>query len=464
MANHKQSRTTMDEIKAKAVAAESLEDLDGGVMNDRADGDRDAANDAADEPVENVTKLASAEELEARRQVIAQQEALKAARDMERRRQQALLDKQDRESRRATAEVEAQRMSEQLKKQEAALQDRQRQEREALQRVEEERQHRLERWRANGARQSGGMLIAFAVIGIVVSMVDITFLSDVLGRMLNMGQVEATILSAVIGLSAMIMLMGFQGYKEAHATEVDRNKPMYQKAEVVLWFCLGVFLMVLRIISGYILELSPDEAVLGGTHIRMSDLVTGPVMFILYLGAGLFAMYGIKNFFQTDTYAEMMDNHSRNRNMRTVAMERNRVAREQRNNERALVREHKLAEKQERQRVKALERQDRQRNRAIQREQKRLQKEYQEARRVYEAKVKAVHAEHERISDKLSQLEASRRDLGNVGGISDRLINNVAEVRSQVQGQVAMLVNSKSHISVDTLNGIIADYNQKHPF
>ncbi|GEM_PF-5586498 len=368
-------------------------------------------------------------------------------------RNEAELAEQSRAQRRVAAEEEARQRAAQLKQREAERLEREQREQEAYRQEATERQQRLEALRAGGVRQSGGILIAFAVIGIVVSVVDITFLKDVLGRMLGFSGAYATLLSAVIGLAAMVMLMGLQGYKEAHDAKADWHRPWYQKWEVLLWLALGIILLALRIGSGYILDIGEDDVLLNGTKIRLIDLAIGPVMFIFYLAAGSFAMYGIRNFFKSDMYIEMLDNQNTNKSRREVMRHRRMEEMKHKRDEMALIRDRKM-----------LERQDRRRDKAAKREQRQLRREYLEARKQYEQKVKAVHIEHERISDQLSRLEASHRDLGNVGGISERLINNVSEVRSQVQGQVAMLVNAKSHISVDTLNGIIDEYNTNHPF
>lgn len=417
---------------------------------------------SAEQSVEDVERAAQL--TEAKQKASIQQEKARQELALIKSRNQAQLDEQKRVQRRAAVAEEDRQKSEILKRREAERQEREQHEQETYQQEMTKRQKRLEALRDSGVRHSGGALIAFAAVGLIVSMVDITFLQDVLGRILGISTALSTVLSAVIGLSAMIMLMGFQGYKEAHVPETGLTQPWYKKPEVLLWLILGFILMILRIVSGYILELGEDDALLAGTKIRLMDLVTAPIMLILYLGAGLFAMYGIRNFFKSDMYFEMLDNMNNKKSRYEVMRRRHIEEMERKREERELARRQRMQERQEKQRAKAEARESKQQVKAKERESNRLRGEYEDARKVYDKKVEDVHREHERISRQLSRLETSGHDLNNVGGISSRLVNNVNEARSQVQGQVAMLVNAKSHISVDTLNGIIADYNSKHPF
>lgn len=64
-----------------------------------------------------------------------------------------------------------------------------------------------------GKRQSGGVLLAFFLLGVAASVIDISFLQDVLGQLLNMSEILAYGLSAAIGLVAMVLIMGFRGYQ-----------------------------------------------------------------------------------------------------------------------------------------------------------------------------------------------------------------------------------------------------------
>lgn len=428
---------------------------------------------SAEQSVEDVERAAQL--TEAKQKASIQQEKGRQELAMIQSHNRAQLDEQKRVQRRAAVAEEDRQKSETLKRREAERQEREQHEQETYQQEMTKRQKRLETLRDSGVRHSGGALIAFAAVGLIVSMVDITFLQDVLGRILGISTASSTVLSAIIGLSAMVMLMGFQGYKEAHAPEAELTQPWYKKPEVLLWLILGFILMILRIVSGYILELGEDDALLAGTKIRLMDLVTAPIMLILYLGAGLFAMYGIRNFFKSDMYFEMLDNMNNKKSRDEVMRRRHIEEMERKRKERELAREQRMQERQEKQQAKAEARESKQQAKAEtrkskqqvkakERESNRLRREYEDARKVYDKKVEDVHREHERISRQLSRLETSGHDLNNVGGISSRLVNNVNETRSQVQGQVAMLVNAKSHISVDTLNGIIADYNSKHPF
>lgn len=47
---------------------------------------------------------------------------------------------------------------------------------------------------AMGKRQSGGVLLAFFLLGVAASVIDISFLQDVLGQLLNMPEIQHMVL------------------------------------------------------------------------------------------------------------------------------------------------------------------------------------------------------------------------------------------------------------------------------
>ena len=344
---------------------------------------------------------------------------------------------------------------EELARQEAERRRMREQQRQELEAAARQRQAKLDNYRSTGKRQSGAVLITFFAVGILVSAVDVTFLSDVFGRILNMSATMATGLSMVVGLAAMVLLMGFYGYKQYYGEEKTSSNWLIRNLDVVLWFALGIFLMVLRILSANFINLSDNDTVLhfGGMAVRGVDLIMGTVMFVFYLGAGTLAMYCIRNFFNTDMYLEMRMRSDEKKARRATAMARQSALMDEKRAMKEMRRDEMVNSNRAKQKAKLEAKAEAEARRP-----------YDQARQEYEAMVERVHREHDQITTSLGRLEAGYREIETTQNLCDHLVNNVVQARRQVQGQVAMLVNAQSKVSVETLNGIIDDYNAKHPF
>lgn len=287
----------------------------------------------------------------------------------------------------------------------------------------------------SGKRQSGVFLMTFFVIGVLVSVVDITFLQDVLGRILNISSDLATVISFVVGLAAIGTMMGFYGYKKYYSESESKNW-FIRNLDVILWVILGFALAILRIISGSIIEVGDESTIkLFGLTVRSADLVIAPIMMVFYFAAGTLSMYCIQHFFESDQWYDMQDTARTRKIQRTIAMREAELKRTQQ----GIVRSGVIEERQS--------------NRSL-----------ATAERRYQSVLRRVHREHEQISAALSELDAAASDIIHNDDNKETLLSNVDEARSEIQGQVAMIVNSQSNVSVETLNGLIDDYNKRRPF
>ena len=305
------------------------------------------------------------------------------------------------------------------------------------------------------AKYSGGVLVALFVAGLIGSMLDLTFLQDVLGRILNLSSVMALLISLTIGLVASVALMGLAGYRQGH--EAGGGSKLRKMPEFWIWIVVGVILVVVRLMTGTIVEVDSNEATvkLGFLIIRSSDLVTAPLMFALYLGTGLLVNFCAREFFYTDMYLEWAENHAqkktdmKQRRQEAIAQadELNRKRREMEDavrKEQLDKRERMLAERQ------AAD------------DKRKMREGYDLAVSEYKKVEQSVHAQHQRISAALTELEEARAELGRTKVAYRRLLDNVDKSRIGTQNEVALLVHHKTpEISVETLQGIIDQYNAK---
>ena len=80
----------------------------------------------------------------------------------------------------------------------------------------------------------------------------------------------------------------------------------------------------------------------------------------------------------------------------------------------------------------------------------------------YKKVEQSVHAQHQRISVALTELEEARAELERTKVAYRRLLDNVDKSRIGTQNEVALLVHYKTpEVSVETLQGIIDQYNAK---
>lgn len=146
-------------------------------------------------------------------------------------------------------------------------------------------------------------MIVFAVL---LSFVDLMFLNEVIGRVLDLGATESMLVAFGLGLVGII-IMASMGAMKAYGHDVLVAKiGLY-----ALWFTLGLSFVVLRIFSATILQLDPslgDEALftLGDVLIRQSDLVLGPIMLILYVATGVLALDGTKHLLMSPDFMKMI--------------------------------------------------------------------------------------------------------------------------------------------------------------
>lgn len=137
--------------------------------------------------------------------------------------------------------------------------------------------------------------IPMIAIAIIVSLVDLTFLNDVIGKVLDIGSLESIAIAFALGLVG-IVIMAHQGVKAAHGAESRMSAIVHY----TLWILLGLAFVLIRLFSATIMELdtaSGDQSLITvlGLNIRQIDFVLAPLMLILYFATGLMVKDGVKN-------------------------------------------------------------------------------------------------------------------------------------------------------------------------
>lgn len=153
-------------------------------------------------------------------------------------------------------------------------------------------------------------MIVFAVL---LSFVDLMFLNEVIGRVLDLSATESMLVAFGLGLVGIIIMASVGAMKAFGHDAMLAKVGLY-----TLWFTLGLSFVILRIFSATILQLDPtlgDEALftLGDILIRQSDLVLGPIMLILYVATGVLALDGTKHLLMSPDFMKMLADRKKNR-------------------------------------------------------------------------------------------------------------------------------------------------------
>lgn len=157
-------------------------------------------------------------------------------------------------------------------------------------------------------RFSYTITLGILVACIVISVVDLAFLSDVVGQILGIGYLPAWGISAVLGLAG-VFFMGHLGFKEAE--EIAEVSAGTKALHIGIWLALGISFSVARFFSAQILDLEQFEDVqlvsVFGMHVSQSDVIFAPIMFVLYLMAGIGAKEAVHSLMLNPEFHDVRD-------------------------------------------------------------------------------------------------------------------------------------------------------------
>ncbi len=143
-------------------------------------------------------------------------------------------------------------------------------------------------------------LIMLAVT-VVIAIADVTFLSDVIGQVLNLEQTESFLLSMVVGLVGLTF-MAHLGYREASEHRVSVSG---RWVHIVIWLALGFAIAAARLFSAKILDLGAADGAdleLWSLPIRQQDAVFAPIMLLMFVIAGIGAREATKDLFLNENF------------------------------------------------------------------------------------------------------------------------------------------------------------------
>lgn len=126
------------------------------------------------------------------------------------------------------------------------------------------------------------------VVCVLLAFVDLAFLVEVIGEVLDVEFWPAFAISSGLGLVGIAFMMHL-GYKEADQDHAI--SPSNYLVHYVLWFLMGLMIALARLFSAHILDLSQADDVrlvpIFGPDVRQEDLVFAPIMLLLYLITGI---------------------------------------------------------------------------------------------------------------------------------------------------------------------------------
>lgn len=301
----------------------------------------------------------------------------------------------------------------------------------------------------------------FMIVGaVVLSFVDLTFLNDVIGKVLDFGSLESMAVAFVLGLVGL-GIMAHQGVKSAHGIEKFRNVIGFN----LLWILLGVAFVLVRLFSATIMQLDNslgDQSLIKivGLNVREVDLVLAPLMFILYLATGLLVKDGIKNLLLNPEYYNWREARREAREAKRTAEDKRRA-----NAERKMARFQAEAEKKRQQREKEIEeaRQKEKLDRENDRVKNAANGTYSNALAQYRSKEKEIKEKYQKISsniDFIKSMDKQERDF-ETKAKPDLLRITRASVRS-AQNSVALAMRNKTGEDISSLRQVIEIHNNNH--
>lgn len=152
-----------------------------------------------------------------------------------------------------------------------------------------------------------GLSISMIIGALVLSFVDLAFLNDVIGKVLDLDNTMSLIISFVLGLVGLAVI-GHKGIKNSHTI----GKSSYFSFHYVLWIFIGLTIVTLRLYSATLLQLdgtfNTDKLIeLSSLKIRQVDLILAPFMLLLYIASGLLVKDGIENLIRNPNYKKVFD-------------------------------------------------------------------------------------------------------------------------------------------------------------
>lgn len=300
------------------------------------------------------------------------------------------------------------------------------------------------------------ILIASAV---VLSFVDLMFLNDVIGKILDVGSTESMLIAFALGMVG-IGVMAHQGVKVAHGTA----NVWGSIGHYVLWVLLGITFVVVRFFSASILQLEEsagDESLLTilGLSVREVDIVVAPLMMFLYLATGVLVKDGVKHLMMNPDFKKWQDNRKESKEQRK-AHEFERL----KNAELRMQEAQEKAEKAKQDRMREMkEAQDKAKSEAESSSIKAaLNGSYGNAVAQYNIKLKEIKDKHQQISANIEFIkEIDKQENQFESKVKPSLLKIIQGSIESTQNSVALAIRAKTGEDIVALCDEIDIYNSK---
>ncbi|TWG91525.1 hypothetical protein L615_000800000350 [Nocardioides sp. J9] len=350
-----------------------------------------------------------------------------------------------------------------------------------------------------------GVALAILIGSVAFTCVDLSFLYEVVGEVLDLEFWPATAVSVGVGLVGLTFMIHL-GYKQAS----ESSHPVGAFNRVVhysLWIALGLAIAAARFFRATILDLDSFDGEtlveVWGADVAQSDVVFAPIMLIIYLIAGIGAKEATHSVLLNRGFHGAMSERSAARKARqqekNAAKEQHqaRLAETQREMEqkkkelleqRSAVRQAKTetARKKEELRRQQLEAEQqraaeahaekiaaakqleaqraeaakaKEAKDAEQQEVSDRRREYYDAVRRYKQLEGNFRKSYQDVSDRLAELEQNFADASVLDHAGNNLLGTIAKSEESTQQQVALLVHSKTRAPVAELRALISAHN-----
>lgn len=291
--------------------------------------------------------------------------------------------------------------------------------------------------------------LTLILVAVILSFVDLAFLNEVIGKVLDIGAAGSMLISFALGLIG-IAIMAHQGVKEAHGGE----KTISAAGHLTLWVFLGLAFVMIRLFSATILQLdstSGDGLLIKimGLNIRQVDLVLAPLMLFLYLTTGFMVKDGVNKLLLNSEYEDWL-----------VARKKAKEEKKNKDNERSTKAEKKIAklqadaERRQQQRMNEME---------ANRVKSALNGTYSNALIQYRAKEKEIKEKYQKISaniDFIKSIDKQEKDFNTK--VKPSLLQIVQESIYSIQNSTALAIRKKTGEDATNLLGAIESYNKVH--
>lgn len=288
--------------------------------------------------------------------------------------------------------------------------------------------------------------IGIFIAAVALSFVDLLFLSEVIGKVLDLDTLWSIFISFGLGLVGIAVMTSY-GIQLAHGHKSVASAV----GHYMLWIALGIIFVLIRLWSAIFLGLGTEAgdekliSIFGVVDVRGIDLAMAPLMLLLYIATGIMAKDAAKNLFLNPDFDKWNEERKLAR--------RNRKTKEE-----------KAREKAEREQLAKMEKAAREAEDALTAVKKgqakaELAKTYSQALRSYNQKLEEIKSNYQTISaniDYIHTIDKQERQFeANIKPSFRKIIQGSVE---GVQNSVALAIHAKNKGDIQGLRNEIEIY------